>query len=390
MMEELSEEKVDDQKINNHKNAKISKYIGIGLSVGLFVVLLWRFSFICWYIIIAAVISFIGAPLVSFFKKRKIWKRKYISSGFAAVLTIVIIIVCICLLLVTLVPLIIQQAEIISNIDIKSIGESLNEPINNVTLFLRKIGVLDNESTFITIVENKLVSIVNGSFLGNALTSIINSMGNFFVAFFSIFFISFYFLKDDMLFNKIIMLFVRDEQAVKVSIAIRHVKRFLSRYFIGLLAEVLGMFVLESIGLSIVGVKGALPIAMMGALFNIIPYIGPIIGTTLAVIVGSTSMLSLGLYDQLLWHAIFIIIVFVVSNWIDNFFLQPYIYSRSMQLHPLEVFLVILIFGSFGGVLGMLLAIPGYTVLKVIAKEFFSDFEILDKWTRGLKIEDSK
>ena len=64
--------------------------------------------------------------------------------------------------------------------------------------------------------------------------------------------------------------------------------------------------------------------------------------------------------------------------------LQPTIYSERVKAHPLEVFLVILVAGYMAGVLGMLLAIPSYTVLRVLAKEFFSEFSLVKKLTQNI------
>ena len=69
---------------------------------------------------------------------------------------------------------------------------------------------------------------------------------------------------------------------------------------------------------------------------------------------------------------------------LDNLVLQPIIYSNSVKAHPLEIFLVILIAGSLAGIVGMLFAIPGYTVLRILAKEFFNEFRVVQSLTKNL------
>ena len=69
---------------------------------------------------------------------------------------------------------------------------------------------------------------------------------------------------------------------------------------------------------------------------------------------------------------------------VDNFVLQPVLYSNRAKAHPLEIFLVILIAGSLAGVLGMLLAIPAYNVIRVFAKEFFTNFRVVQKLTEKI------
>ena len=68
----------------------------------------------------------------------------------------------------------------------------------------------------------------------------------------------------------------------------------------------------------------------------------------------------------------------------DDFVLQPTLYSERVKAHPLEIFIVILIAGSLAGIVGMLLAIPSYTVLRVFAKEFFSQFRLVQKLTEKI------
>jgi predicted PurR-regulated permease PerM len=84
-------------------------------------------------------------------------------------------------------------------------------------------------------------------------------------------------------------------------------------------------------------------------------------------------------------YVVFIVIgVFAAANLIDNTVLQPLIYSNSVKAHPVEIFLVILIAGSLAGIPGMILAIPTYTMLRVIAKEFLSQFKVVQSLTRNI------
>jgi len=81
-------------------------------------------------------------------------------------------------------------------------------------------------------------------------------------------------------------------------------------------------------------------------------------------------------------------IVFIVVKIIDDILIQPLIYSSSVRAHPLEIFLVILAAGSMAGILGMMLAIPAYTILRVIAREFFVNLKIVKKLTENLDQKD--
>jgi len=91
-----------------------------------------------------------------------------------------------------------------------------------------------------------------------------------------------------------------------------------------------------------------------------------------------------GFYDVMLPKIIKTVIVFAVLQLLDNFLVQPNIFSRSVKAHPLEIFLGVLMGAKIGGVAGMVLAIPAYTVLRVLAKVFLSEFEVVKRLTAGM------
>jgi len=148
--------------------------------------------------------------------------------------------------------------------------------------------------------------------------------------------------------------------------------------------EVLGVMSIIAVGLWIFGVENALLIGFFGGIMNIIPYLGPVIGSVIGITLGVTATLASGAYSEMLPVLIKLAGIFLVANFIDNNILAPLIYSRSVKSHPLEIFFVIIIGGSLAGLLGMLLAIPVYTVLRVIAKEFFQQFRIVKKLTKSI------
>ncbi len=77
-------------------------------------------------------------------------------------------------------------------------------------------------------------------------------------------------------------------------------------------------------------------------------------------------------------------IVFAIIQLIDNIILQPNIFSKSVKAHPLEIFIVVLIAGKLGGILGMVLAIPVYTVLRVVGKVFLKEFKVIQNLTKNM------
>jgi len=97
-----------------------------------------------------------------------------------------------------------------------------------------------------------------------------------------------------------------------------------------------------------------------------------------------TSMISIGHYGMIGHIALLILLVFLIVIVIDNVVYQPLIYGKSVKAHPIEIFLVIIAAGSVGGIIGMIIAVPTYTFLRIVAKEFLSQFKIVRSLTYKL------
>jgi predicted PurR-regulated permease PerM len=213
------------------------------------------------------------------------------------------------------------------------------------------------------------------------------------VGLFSVMFISFFFLKDDTLFERIICAFVPDKHEVEVGKTINEIKQLLSRYFVGLLMEIIGVTLVDFLGLWLIAqlpISYAITIAFIAGLLNIIPYVGPIIGEVIGVLLGIIIKLGIGvgICSNVWIFALVILAIMLTTQLLDNFVYQPIIYSTSIKAHPLEIFIVFLLAGHFGGVVGMLVAIPTYTVIRVIAIRFFYRFKPIQRLVPDLSKED--
>jgi len=143
---------------------------------------------------------------------------------------------------------------------------------------------------------------------------------------------------------------------------------------------------LVTVGLTIVGIgfNHAVVIGLFCGLLNVIPYLGPWMGAAIGVLIGASLNIDADFMSHTLPLLGFMVLVFASVQVIDNILFQPLIYSSSVKAHPLEIFVVILAAGSMAGILGMILAIPVYTILRVIAKEFFDNMKIVKKLTENL------
>ena len=362
---------------------RILRILG-GILIGLLVIyLVWRFSAIVTYLAIAIVLSLIGQPMVRRFNAMRI-RRFHIPNGLSAFLALLVIILIVLGFVSIFVPLIASQASLVGNIDFDMLGSAMQKPISDIEIFLRQYNILSRDENLRQIFAQQIDSILSFASFSQALTSIIGFTGSLFIASFSILFLTFFFMKDSYLLDELVENLTPVNYHNEVHSVLTQSKRLLSRYFIGLLIELTTMMTLLSVGLSIFGVENALLIGFFGGLMNVIPYLGPIIGTAVAVMLTIFTALSTGMTSDLLTLIIIVVSVFAVSNLIDNVVLQPLIYSNSVKAHPVEIFLVILIAGSIAGIAGMILAIPTYTVLRVIAKEFLSQVKVVQKLTKNI------
>lgn len=353
----------------------------LGVLLGLFMA--WYFFNILVYIITAGVISLVGHPLVDILSKIRMGKFQ-MPTWISALLTLILLIGLLVGLIVIFVPMISRQAEIISRIDVDEVVNYFAAVINDIQRVLLSYNVIEDDQTLQSVLDRQIRGLINFSDLSRVFEKIISATTTVFIGLFSVLFLSFFFLRDRQLLRSGILLFTPDRFQDEVKNVLHKTKIMLSRYFIGLIMELLIMMTLISIGLTIVGVENTVFIGFIGGLMNVIPYLGPIIGATIGAVLGISGDLGMGLYDTALNTALWVIIVFSVANLIDNMVLQPLIYSKSVYAHPIEIFIVILMAGSLAGIPGMILAIPGYTVLRIVAKEFLSGFKIIDKLTENI------
>ena len=362
---------------------RILRILG-GILIGLLVIyLVWRFSAIVTYLVIAIVLSLIGRPMVKRFNAMRI-RQFHIPNGLSAFLALLVIILIVLGFVGIFVPLIGSQASLVGNIDFNMLGSSMQRPISELEIFLRQYNILSRDENIRQILATQIESILNFASFSQALSSIIGFTGSLFIAAFSILFLTFFFMKDSYLLDELVENLTPVNYHNEVHSVLTQSKRLLSRYFIGLLIELTTMVTLLSTGLTIFGVENALLLGFFGGLMNVIPYLGPIIGAAVAVMLTIFTALSTGMTSDLLTLIIIVVSVFGVSNLIDNVVLQPLIYSNSVKAHPVEIFLVILIAGSIAGIAGMILAIPTYTVLRVIAKEFLSQVKVVQQLTKNI------
>ena len=369
---------------------RLSGYIillGILAIVG---VLCWYFRSVLIYIILAFVVSLVSLPLVRLMRKVRI-KDKSAPDWLLAILSIFIVIIGLLLVVTQVIPVvanIIREAAVFNDMNLS--GSDISETVNGWVVGL--FPSLGPDYDAISVILDYLKNAMSGFSITGLLGSVAGVVADLAIGLFAVVFISFFFVKDEKLFSRIVAALVPDHIEASVTDAIGDIEHLLSRYFVGLLLEMLGVALFNFLGLWLIariGANYALGIAFIAGILNIIPYVGPIIGEVLGVLLCMVLKYGagVGLGVNIWIFALIVLAIMLGVQLIDNFVLQPLIYSTSIQASPLEIFIVMLMAGHVGGIVGMLAAIPTYTVIRVIAGRFFYDKKIVRRLMPDLEKE---
>ena len=327
------------------------------------------------YIIIAAIIALIAKPMILFLRK----KLKF-PNTLAVISTMVLFVGLILGITGMFIPLVIEQGESLSLLKTKGLEENIGNLITQANEYFtsKNIDILSELQGADVFASLKSIP--------NLLNSIVGALGSFSVGLFSVLFISFFFMKDSKMFKSALLTLMPKGTEDRFSHSLEKINDLLSRYFIGLVIQITILFVIYTIILLFIGVSNAVVIAFLCALLNIIPYVGPLISAFLMIILTMTSGLGqdLDFQAEILPKTVYVMIGFIIAQVVDNFASQPIIFSKTTKSHPLEIFLIIIIGGLLAGPLGMIIAVPSYTVLKVILKEFISDNKIVSSLTKDI------
>ncbi|MFL0352485.1 AI-2E family transporter [Xanthomarina sp. GH4-25] len=354
----------------------ILRAIATIVGIGVLLFFLYKIQSVIVYIAISAVISLTGRPIIGFLRDR----LKF-NNLLAVALTMFLLLGVIVGLIGLFIPLIVEQGQNLSLLNI----DQLQGNIKHIyTEFISHFNLGEIAKDEDPLASSSLLSKIDFAVIPEFLNSVVSGFGSFSMGLFSVLFISFFFLKDSKLFENGLMTLIPDNKEIRLKNSINKIKNLLSRYFVGLVFQISVLFIIYTIGLLIVGVENAIVIAFLCALINLIPYLGPLIGGCIMILLTMTSNLGSGFSDVIIPTTLKVILVITIGQLIDNFISQPVIFSKSVKSHPLEIFLVIIIAGLLFGIIGMIIAVPTYTVIKVILKEFLSENKVVQKLTKNL------
>ncbi|MGV9003891.1 AI-2E family transporter [Flavobacterium sp.] len=353
----------------------IVKAVGILLVFSLLMLFFYKIQTVLLYLIIALILSLIANPIVEFLKRKLKFK-----NTLAVLATLVLLLLFVLGILAMFVPLVISQSSNLSLLKTAEIEKNIIEISSQFSNFL-KIHHIESKGL---LNPNQWLSKIDLNLFTNFFNSLLTTVSNIGVGLASVFFITFFFLKDKSMFLSSAKAILPDSHEDQILNSVHKINNLLSRYFIGLIIQLVLMFISYLIILLVFGIDNAVIIALICAILNIIPYIGPLIATVLAVLLTMMGNMGGDFQTETLPTTIYVLIGFFVAQIIDNNISQPIIFSNSVKSHPLEIFLVILIGGFIFGIIGMIVAVPFYTILKVIGKEFFPENKIIQLVTKNI------
>jgi predicted PurR-regulated permease PerM len=311
------------------------------------------------YLSISLVVTVILNPTILFLKT----KLKF-NNTFAAITSMTGLVSIIFLIIKSFIPLLVEQAKNLSLLN----SSELQSSVNNIIEKYSDLYFTNEPSIINSFINSKLFNQLDFGYITELLNKIVSSLGSFSIGLFTIIFITFFFLKDSEIILDKLKILIPKKLKSNINSSLSQINELLSRYFIALIIQITILFVLYLILLSIVGINNIIIIAFLCALLNLIPYIGPLISGFLLSVLTLTNFIDIDFGTIVLSKVVYVVIGFIIVQLIDNFLIQPLLFSKSVKSHPLEIFLTILVFGFLFGVTGLILAVPCYTIIKVVVR----------------------
>ena len=257
------------------------------------------------YMLIAGIVSLIGRPI-----NQLLMKRLKMKTVLATTISIVLLLGVLISIFSLFVPLLIQQGQNLSLLDVDLLKINIQTLAEEISIYFQ----LDNSFWQQQISVDNLFKNVNLGLLPELLNQTLELLGGFTIGLFSVVFILFFFLKDSYLQEQIILALVNDKVSNRVEKSIEKTKRLLSRYFLGLLLQISILLIIYSIVLAIFQVENAFIIAFLCALLNLIPYLGPIVGAVLMILLTMSSFIGSDFSSIILPKTIYVMIGFFIGQ----------------------------------------------------------------------------
>jgi predicted PurR-regulated permease PerM len=338
----------------------------LGVALGIYA--LFLIQGVVAYALIALYISVLGRPLFKLIQDKSLI-GKYIGPTGSATLTMLAIGAVFSFLISWFVPMVLEEFSFLRSMQYDKLISSLEQEMTQFSNLLANLGI-DSQAELQKI-NQSLQNFASVEAISGAVQGVLGSVGNVIIGLFSIAFISFFLIREQELAHTFIDYITPKKHHNKVDIIVPQIKRIVTRYSFGILLQITAIFTLLSIGMTLIGVEGAIVLALTAAIFNLVPYVGPIIGATLGILLSMGQLYAVGAADPAvnpdLVQGLYLLVgLFAVVQLLDNIVFQPFIFSNSVGAHPLEIFIIISIAGTLLGIAGMIFAVPAYSIIRVV------------------------
>jgi predicted PurR-regulated permease PerM len=338
--------------------------------------LLVLFSELAMYFLAAVAISFIGRPVVAWLAARRVG-RWTLGMTTSSALTLSGMLWIAALVVMLFAPLVQEQLQTLSSLRPQELGNHWLEALAALDRWTSWVDLSGEGLANSEFLAKHVIDVFRSTDAAGLFSALLASMGNLLVASFSILFMSFFLMREPELFRDLLLSFTPESRREAMLRIMKTSGELLTRYFGGLVVQVVIITAVVGAGLTIVGVPHGWLLGLFAGLCNLIPYVGPLFGAAFGMLVMISSGQTWGTVGLAM-------VMYGAAQVVDNLFTQPVIFAKSVHAHPLEIFAVISIAGSLAGPAGMVLAIPAYTLFRIIIREFFNEFQWVQAMTKRM------
>ncbi|MEF2968516.1 AI-2E family transporter [Paenibacillus sp. M1] len=313
-------------------------------------------------ILLTGAIYYLLNPLVDWLERKRIPRVYTIIALYLLIIGIIAIVV------ISVVPIVQKQiTDLIDNFPKYSyevqlqfeniIGSNFFHQVQESTGF--------NPTKLGETISEQAASLLNNAWSG--IGGFLGALKNIVLAIVTVPFILFYLLKDGKKLPGFILRYIPVRLRKTTGRVMSEMNGQISSYIRGQIIVSFCIGVLLYIGFLIIGMDYSLILAIIAACTSIVPYLGPAIAITPALIIAIVTSPFMLLK---------LIVVWTVVQFVEGKFISPQIMGKSLRVHPITIIFVILTAGNLFGIAGIILAVPGYAVLKVIVSHLFKWFEL--------------
>lgn len=322
-------------------------------------------------VIISGFLYYLLEPLVKSLMKIKIGNF-YLNRTCSVAIVFLLLIAIVAAALAFLIPILVSQiGQLISNSPdyIRAVQKMTNRYYDDFSQqeWVKQLNI----SSYIGTVEKNLLKYVEGflSTVTKSLGSIIGMVTSITVTVLTVPFMLFYMLKDGHRLIPNIQKLMPNKHGKQVETLLRKMGETISKYIAGQFIECTFVATFTTLGYFMIGMPYALLLGVMAAFTNLIPYLGPYFGVLPAL------LLAISISPKMV---MLVIIVCITVQQVDGNLIYPNVIGKTLDIHPLTIIVLLLVAGNLAGLMGMILGIPFYAVLKVVIK-YFRDIYLLNK-----------